>query len=473
MGLTKIINRFISVTAIVALILISYNTSAKADDTSGKDFEHADFGTVSGLAVEKQNPYVEYAGVDHYPVISGDSVKINMTSKYDGGYSDYGNYDPVQYRVFIAKGEDKRYTELTNGYSNAIPEYNEFVTEDDKPLTEGDYKVMIFVKKSSSNGLDKNSYGAYDNIYNFNFTCYGSLNAPKNDDSKVSNLSGNIVNDGMAVEDDDYIYYVNRVGDVYGAAPDYLYKIKKNDLPRKDFCDLSYNAKVIPNRVWNLNLVDDWIYYSNWKDPFHHSINKVKKDGTEDTCIANEATGNMFVEGNWIYYVKRTNSHSIELNNIYKISLDGTCRIKLNTNGTEDMTVGNEWIYYTNISDGYKIYRMKLDGSENTKICDDETLFMTVYEDTVFYSNKSDDNKLYKINGDGTGKTKLSNNKATFINASKEYVYYVNYSDNENLYKVPTSGGKSKKISSEYGTNITILKDKIYFNGMFYKKYES
>ena len=470
MRLTKGINRFFSITTIAALIFISCNMSAKADETSSTDFAHTDFGTISGLSVEKQSPYVEYAGVDHYPVISGDTVKINMTSKYDGGYSDYGNYEPVQYRVFIAKDNDKGYRELTNGYSNAIPAYNDFIIEDSKTLTEGNYKVMIFVKKSSSKGVDKNSYGAYDKIYNFNFICYNSSNDLKNDNSKVTNSSGNIVNDGMAVEDDDYIYYINRVGDVYGAAPDHLYKIKKNDPPRKDFCDLSYNTQVIPNRVWNLNLVDDWIYYSNWKDPFHRSINKVKKDGTEDTCIANEAAGNMFVEGNWIYYVKRTNSHSIDLNNIYKISLDGTCRIKLNSTATEDMTVSNEWIYYTNISDGYKIYRMKLDGSENIKICDAETLFMTVYEDTVYYSNKSDDNKLYKINGDGTKKAKLSNNKATFINASKEFVYYVNYSDNENLYKIPASGGRSKKITNEYGTNITILNDKIFFNGMFCKK---
>ena len=154
----KVINRFFSVTTIAALILISYNTSAKAD-ISGTDFSHTDLGTVSGLAVEKQNPYVEYAGVDHYPVISGDTVKINMTSKYDGDYSDYGNYDPVQYRVFIAKGDDKGYKELTNGYTNAMPAYNEFIIEDSQPLTEGNYKVMIFVKKSSSKGIEKNSYG--------------------------------------------------------------------------------------------------------------------------------------------------------------------------------------------------------------------------------------------------------------------------------------------------------------------------
>lgn len=141
----KVINRLFSVITITSLIFITCSTSAKADTTE-TDFSHTDFGTVSGLSVEKQNPYVEYAGVDHYPVLSGDTIKINMSSKYDGDYSDYGNYDPVQYRAFIAKSENEDYTELTNGYSNAIPAYNEFTIEDNNALTEGKYKVMIFVK---------------------------------------------------------------------------------------------------------------------------------------------------------------------------------------------------------------------------------------------------------------------------------------------------------------------------------------
>jgi len=143
MKLIKAINRFFSVAIIAALILISCNTSAKADDASGTDFAHTDLGTISGLSVEKQNPYVEYAGVDHYPVISGDTVKINMNFKDDWDYSDYGNYDPVQYRVFIAKDNDKGYTELTNGYSNAIPAYNDFIIEGSQPLTEGNYTIVI------------------------------------------------------------------------------------------------------------------------------------------------------------------------------------------------------------------------------------------------------------------------------------------------------------------------------------------
>lgn len=469
MNLIKTINKFFMFFMIILLTCIGSNVAVKAD-TEKTDFAHTDFGTITGLSTQNQMPYVEYAGVDHYPVISGDKIKIDITSKYTGDYSDYSSYDQVQYRVFITKNENSAYTELTQGYSNPIPAANQFIVQSDNALTEGNYKVMVFVKKSSSNGINVDDYGAYDNIYNFNFICFNSNNAPKENNSIILNEPGNIVNDGMAVEDENYIYYINRAGDVYGASPDLLYKIKKNDVTRKDLCDLNYNTQVIDNRVWNLNIVGDWIYYSNWKDAFHHSINKVKKDGTQNTCIANEAVGNMFVNGNWIYYVKRTNSHSIDLNDIYKMSLDGSCRMKLNSNPVEDMTMSDGWIYYTNIKDGYKIYRMKLDGSENAKICDDETLFMTVSGSSIFYSNKSDDEKLYKINGDGTEKCKISDNKATFINASENYVYYVNASDGDKLYKTTFSGGDSEKITDEYGSNITILNNKIYFNGMFYKK---
>lgn len=469
MKLSKIINKLFMFSVIIILTCIGSNVSVKAD-AEKPDFAHTDFGTVTGLSTQNQMPYVEYAGVDHYPVISGDKIKIDMISKYNGDYSDYSNYDPVQYRVFISKNEDSGYVELTQGYSNAIPAPNQYILENNNALNEGNYKVMVFVKKATSDGINSNDYGVYDNIYNFSFTCFNSNNAPTEENSVMFNTSGNVVNDGMAVEDDNYIYYINRAGDIYGTSPDLLYKIKKKDISRKDLCDLNYNTQVIDNRVWNLNLVGDWIYYSNWKDAFHHSINKVKKDGTQNTCIANEAAGNMFVNGNWIYYVKRTNSHSIDLNNIYKISVDGSCRIKLNDSPVEDMTMSEGWIYYTNIKDGYKIYRMKSDGSENTKVCDDETLFMTVFGNNIFYSNKSDGENLYKINTDGTKKCKISDNKATFINANKDYVYFVNASDKDNLYKTTFSGGKAEKITDEYGFNITILDNKIYFNGMFYDK---
>lgn len=425
-----------------------------------------DYGTQTGLNKEVQHPYVEYAGVDHYPVLKGDKVTINMSAKYDGDYSDYSDYDNVQYRVFITNADKEEYVEITNGYSEAIEAPKSFTISYDKSLDAGNYKVMVLVKQSKADGTTKGKYGNYDNVYYFNFTCFES--APSENAASIGVTPGNAANDGMAVEDDNYIYYINRSGDIYGTSPDYIYKIKKNSAPRKDLCDLKYNTKLIDDRVWNLNLVGDWIYYSNWIDPFHHGIYKVKTDGTGKTCIANEAVGNMIVKGNWIYYVKRTNSHSIMENNVYKMSVDGSCRIKLNDDAVEDMTVCGDWIYYSNESDGYKPYRIKTDGTSRSKICDDETLFMTAVDNTVYYSNNSDREKLYAINGDGSGKRKIVNDRISFINAENDSIYYVNESDGSTLYKVNSKGENRKKLSKDSGSTITVLKDKIYFNDLFF-----
>lgn len=452
----------LAVAVTVSVLCIGTGTEAKAMDNL------IDYGTVTKINKEVQNPYVEYAGVNHYPVLKGDKIAVNMSAKYDGDYSDYDNYDDVQYRVFITNSEKEEYVEITNGYSTPISAPKNFSISYDKALDAGNYKVMVLVKKSKANGANKGKYGDYDNAYYFNFTCF--QNAPLEDMNSLGTISGNAANDGMAVEDKNYIYYINRVGDIYGTSPDYIYKIKKNDAPRKDLCDLEYNTKFIEDRVWNLNLVGDWIYYSNWIDPFHHGIYKIKTDGTGKTCIANEAVGSMTVKGNWIYYVKRTNSHSVAENSIYKMSVDGSCRIRLSNDAVEDAVVCGDWIYYSNESDGFKPYRIKIDGTCRGKVCDDETLFMTAVNNKIYYSNNSDGGKLYVVNGDGSERKEIVNDRVSFINAENDFIYYVNESYKGTLYKVDSKGRNRKKLSKEYGSTgstITILKDKIYFNDLF------
>lgn len=459
MNKNRVIIKILAAAVTGLVICTGAGTQVKAAD------KYIDYGTQTGLNKEVQHPYVEYAGTDHYPILKGDNLTVNMSSKYDGDYSDYSEYADVQYKVFITKADKEEYIEITNGYSEPIQAPKNFSVRYSKALDTGNYKVMVLVKGAKEDGVNKGKYGNYDNVYYFNFTCFQG--APSENTDSIGTTSGNAVNDGMAVEDDNNIYYINRAGDTYGTSPDYIYKIKKNVAPRKDLCDLQYNTKLIDDRVWNLNIIGDWIYYSNWIDPFHQGIYKVKTDGTSKTCIANEAVTNMTVKGNWIYYVKRTNSHSVDENNVYKISIDGSCRIRLNNDAAEDMAVCGDWIYYSNESDGFKPYRIKTDGSRREKICDDETLFMTAVNNTVYYSNNSDGRKLYAINGDGSGRKQIVNDKVSFINTQGDYIYYVNDSDGSTLYKVKLNGGNKTKLSKDGGSTITVLDNKIYFNDLF------
>lgn len=420
------------------------------------------YGELTSLSIEEQKPFVEYAGIDKYPVLSGEKININIFSKYDGDYSALEGYEDIVYKVFI-KLDNEEYEEITKGYTRPIPVIEEFSLHYDKRLEAGLYEILIFIKKANSIGQYNSKYGDYDNYYSFKFNCYNSFNR----EYKISeDLPGNVVNNGLAVEDEDYIYYVNRIGGIYGASSDYLYKIKKNKAEDKLY---NLNTKLLEDRVWNLNLVDNWIYYSNWINPFKRGIFKVDINGNHGKLIVNEPVRNMVVHGNWIYYIRMTNYYSIEKNNIYKISIDGSCRIQLTQDAVEDMVVLGNWIYYINELDHYKIYRIKIDGSNREKICDDETLFMAVYDKSIYYSNYEDGCKLYEISVDGKGKEKLVDDKVSFINAYENEIYYVNESDNGSLYQLNKNSRKKVKITNMKGSNITILKDWIYYGGNFFK----
>jgi hypothetical protein len=421
------------------------------------------YGELTSLSIEEQRPFVEYGGVDKYPVLSGEKININVFSKYNGDYSALERYDDISYRVFIKSGNEE-YEEITKGYTRPIPIMEEFSLHYDKNLEAGLYEILIFVKKANYIGQYNAKYGDYDNLYNFKFNCYDRFNK----EYKVSeDLPGNIVNNGLAVEDENFIYYVNRIGDIYGTSTDCLYRIKKNR-NEKELSNLNFNTRLIEDRVWNLYIVDNWIYYSNWINPFKHGIYRVDIDGKNRRLIANEPVSNMVVRGNWIYYIRMTNYHSVEKNNIYKISIDGSCRIQLTQDAAEDMAISGDWIYYVNKMDKYKPYRVKIDGSERQKICDDETLFMTVYKDTIYYSNYEDECKLYKIHMGSNEKTKLIDDKVSFFNVFENKIYYVNELDNGALYLFNTNNGKKIKLTNIKGSNIIILKDMIYYGGIFY-----
>lgn len=458
----KLVSKFLVIAMSLSILGTGTSIEAKAEE------KPVDFGTATGLYKQNPRPYVEYAGVDHYPVLKSEKVTIDITSKYEGDYSPYNKYDTVHYRAFITNIEKEEYKEITTGYSKAVAAQDTFTIKYDTPLTVGKFKIMVLVKKSSAEGINKGDYGDYDNVYYINFICFD--NAPSEDLTSLGISSGNASNDGLAVEDKDYIYYLNRFGDIYGTSPDYIFKMKKNAPERKDLCDVDFNTQLITDRAWNLNLVGDWIYYSNWINPFQRGIYKVKTDGTKKTLIANEAVGKMIVRGNWIYYVRKTNTFSSENNNLYKMSIDGSCRIQLNKDSVEDMVLSGDWIYYGNGSDSYKPYRIKINGTNRQKISDDETLFMTGINDKIYYSNLSDGCSLYSINGDGTDRKKLSSDSVSFINATSDSIYYVNESDEGTLYRMHLNGKARTKLTSYGGSSITVLNDKIYFNDIFFNK---
>ena len=146
----------------------------------------------------------------------------------------------------------------------------------------------------------------------------------------------------------------------------------------------------------------EWIFYSEvdkTKKSFevNYSFYKIKEDGTNKILISEERASYINVVGDWVYY---TNHEGF-----FKILKDGTNKIQILNDEVAFINIIDDWIYFVDYESGY-IYKMKTDESSLTLLCEDSAGFINVVDDWIYYSNGSDNNSLYKIKTDGTQKNK-------------------------------------------------------------------
>lgn len=91
-------------------------------------------------------------------------------------------------------------------------------------------------------------------------------------------------------------------------------KLYKSDLDGKN------KSLVIQDEVYNLNVTDGWIYYSNLSD--EKKLYKIKIDGTSKTKLNDISTTSINVIDNWIFYYKDFDIYSRPT--IYRMKTDGT-----------------------------------------------------------------------------------------------------------------------------------------------------
>ena len=112
-------------------------------------------GNVTAKAAIITTPKINYVGVDHSPLVVGDTEKFTVTSKYEG---------LVQYRAFLFDG--RTWSELTSGYGAAVDAKTPYVLPETSPFKLGKYKLSVWVKKAGVNST-KN----YDSYYVTNLNC--------------------------------------------------------------------------------------------------------------------------------------------------------------------------------------------------------------------------------------------------------------------------------------------------------------
>lgn len=281
----------------------------------------------------------------------------------------------------------------------------------------------------------------------------------------AGNTSGNLANRGSVVENNDYIFHA-----LYGSKGIYKLSKKENSIFKSE-------SLVSDVYVYDLNIVDDYIYYvvnnsyydTSYDDNGVQEIRRTKLDGSDTKTIEKISTdddNNLYlnVTKDYIYY---SNNKAI-----YKMSIDGGKSQKVyDIDASRGMYVSDGWIYYAGEDSDINLGRVKTDGSDNTKlfhgtinkgsmIVEDEYVYFYPY----YYDGKY--SVHCKVKKDGSDDVLTTSVEPT--NIYKGWAYYSNgYTNGYSKSKLDGSDTKTLidkiKWDNGYGTeNIFVTEDWIY-----------
>lgn len=247
------------------------------------------------------------------------------------------------------------------------------------------------------------------------------------------NSSNNLVNNGYAAEQGNWIYFTDKIGF------NNLYKLRKDG---KDF------KKLYSGDIKSINVKGDWIYYLN-----NNKLCKIKTDGTEYSEVSNEFVMNFSVIGDWIYYENR---------GLYKMKIDGSEKTQLSQDDPSSFVVEGDWIYYSNIPEHNSLYKIKIDGTNRTKLNDDRCNGINIYKDYIYYKNFKDDAKLYKIKTDGTDRKVVIGFQINMFNVVDDSIIYENWAYGGKLYKSDTDGNNKVQLTDAHYNWINVVDNYIF-----------
>ncbi|MCB2300566.1 leucine-rich repeat domain-containing protein [Clostridium tagluense] len=160
-------------------------------------------GNVAAKAevVNPVTPIINYVGVDHSPLVVGDTETFTVTSSKFVG--------KVQYRAFLFDG--KTWNELTSGYSVAVDAKTPYVLPETPAFKSGKYKLSVWVKREGTTGSNKKSYDTY---YAEELNCVTKDNAIR----VYANGAPKVETNGLA-------FKFNGIENIGGIKGPYLYKL--------------------------------------------------------------------------------------------------------------------------------------------------------------------------------------------------------------------------------------------------------
>lgn len=224
-----------------------------------------------------------------------------------------------------------------------------------------------------------------------------------------------------------------------------IYKVKKDGTGRQKICEDTATYLIVSGNQ---------IFYSNHSDKGRlYVINTDGSGGTVDSAgnvhgkpvmtstgsydkSAYDEVSYLNIIGDWIYYTNVSDGHKI-----YVVNKDGTARRKVNDEWSEGVQIVGDWAYYASATG--VLSKVRKDGTgtvvpirgKTPEV--DKSYHFNVVGDYLYYSNAEDGGKLYKISTDGSGEThKLSDIKTDYINIIGNFIYMIT-SNQTKSYMLP------------------------------------
>lgn len=324
-------------------------------------------------------------------------VKWNTIEEADG------------YCIYRADGDGNEYNKVGESANNTF--------NDSKLTSTTKYKYKI-------TAIDKNGESEY------------SSEAETTTMEKVNdrgNYGNNLVNGGLAAEQGDWIYFAN------SSSYNSIYKMRK---------DGTSNTKLYDGYCSSINVIGDWIYFSN-----DYKLCKIKTNGTEYTKISDENIYNFSIIGDWVYFTN---------NGLIKMKTDGSAKVELCSDNISSFNIEGDWIYYCNITDKNRVYKIKTDGSSRVKLTEDTCGNINLSGDWIYYTNFSDNKTLCKIKTDGTNREKVLNYQVNMFNVVDESIIYEHWGYGGRIFKVGINGENNVQLTDSHYNYINIVGNYIF-----------
>jgi hypothetical protein len=285
----------------------------------------------------------------------------------------------------------------------------------------------------------------------------------------ISNM--NLNSGGQFARKDDWVYYAKSdfttTRGLYRIHPDGTGETKLANVSARNLNIvkewLYFSNQDASNRIYRIPLVggeiervvdiptfsfivkDDWIYFA--VDDMNLGIRKVKIDGTGLISLTDNhvSGGTLQIADETLYYKESSDGPDV---GIFGIGINRSGIKAIGKAVASSMSVDGEWIYYAKRKDAYiewpySIHRMKMDGSSDTLLFSVEG-FLTVFgvnEGWLYFSNrKSDKGSLMRMKLDGS-------QRETIIAESPNNIIYGAYILNDKLISVQRHGLDFSQIS--------------------------